>query len=135
MKKLLLLITCLFVFVASNAQTYDVVDTIHPSIIGTDTLFHFHGYTDNIVGWLIDCRSIDDTADVKIYVGTGLAAYDTTFIQFTSPDQPATVSILNDFLVGFEKKGVAFPNARLKFDRAASDSTKTYPIRITYDPD
>ncbi|MBA7546382.1 hypothetical protein ES705_38772 [subsurface metagenome] len=133
MKKLILLFAFAIIAISANCQTYHIIDTIHPGIVGTDTFYHFPGYTDRILGILIDCRTMDDTLNVSFNVGVGWAMFDTTFIQLDSDNLPASVSVLNDYLVGFEKIGMAFSYPKILFDRAASDSTKRYPIQITYD--
>ena len=132
MKKLLFIIAFAVISICAIGQTYFMTDTIvAPS--GSDTLYHFPGYTSEIIGILIDCRTMDDTTGATFNVGVGWAMFDTTFIQIQSDDLPASVSILNDYLVGFEKIGMAFPYPKIKFTKGSSAAGLKYPIRTTYD--
>ena len=68
MKKLQLLIIWIFFAFALNAQTTEILDTLY-SPTGIDTLYCFPGYTDKIVGVLIDFRTIDDTTGARVSFG------------------------------------------------------------------
>lgn len=133
MKKLIFTLICLIISLSAMSQTREIIDTLYAPDVATDTFYHFPGYTDNIVGVLVDFRTIDDTTGARLNIGVGFAMFDTTFIQLSSSSLPATILESNDYLVGFEKIGMAFSNLKLKFTIGSSGTDKKYPIKITYD--
>lgn len=133
MRKLILFIGFLIFGTLAFGQTYHLVDTLFAPSSETDTLYYFPGYTGQIIGVMVDFRDIDDTTDARLSIGVGWDAYDTTFIQLDSDDLPATIKESNDYIVAFEKIGMAFPYPRLLFTKGSSSGSKQYPVRITYD--
>lgn len=129
MKETLLIIGVLIASLCLNAQTTNVIDTIHGPV-GLDTVFYFQGYTDNIVGILIDFRTIDDTTDARISFGAGWSLFDTTFLEIIGP---APIEATNDYIFGFEKQGIGFSYPRLKFTKGSSSEGLKYPVKVTYD--
>ncbi|MBA7522685.1 hypothetical protein ES705_14805 [subsurface metagenome] len=129
MKKLLFLIACLLLIVLVNAQTTEILDTLC-SPTGIDTLYHFPGYTNKIVGALIDFRTIDDTTGARVSFGAGWNLYDTTFFEIIGP---TPIKATNDYILGLEKQGIGFSYPRLKFTKGSSAEDLKYPIKITYD--
>jgi len=128
-KKSQLLIICLLLSIALQAQMKCISDTIH-SPAGLDTVYHFSGYTDNIVGVLIDFRAIDDTTGARVSFGTGWNWHDTTFVEIIGA---APIEATNDYIFGIERQGIGFSCPRLKFIKGSSSEGLKYPLKITYD--
>ncbi|HUV83651.1 MAG TPA: hypothetical protein VMW53_11350 [archaeon] len=135
MKKNILLFICLMFGLALYGQSVNVIDTIYAPSSELDTLWGLdrNAYTGNITGILIDCRTMDDTTGARFNVGTGWEAGDTTFIQFSSTSLPATVKASDDYQVGFEKIGLAFPVLKIQFTRGSSGTDLKYPVHVTFD--
>jgi len=119
---------------ALYGQSVDMIDTIYAPTVELDTLWTFDrsAYTGNIAGILIDCRTIDDTTGVRFDVGIGWAN-DTTFISLGGSSLPANIKSSDDYLVGFEKIGLAFSVLKIRLTIGSAATTNKFPVRITFD--
>ena len=94
MKKLLLLITCLFLFVASNAQLQFYQDTLHVAIVGDDSLFSFNGFAPSGLAIEIDFTAVDAFDATVTFAGSD-SKIDTLYGAWDTPANPVQLNLTN----------------------------------------
>jgi len=134
MKKLMLLITCLFLFSIGFAQLQVQSDTLVVPT-GTDSVFTFNGYARGSFYAEIDFTTSDGLDDTLGFGGTW-TAYDTLYGEYQSWNNPMVLGLVNfpDTICRVERlSGLSAPYLKIKLTKGTSTAGLKYPIKISFD--
>ena len=135
MKKLMLLIICLFLIVPGFSQLRIQSDTLVVPV-GADSVFTFNGYAQSSVFIEIDFRNAVDKWDGTIGIGGTKTSYDTLYAEYPSMNNPITLNLTNfpDTICRIERTvGLPAPYLKLKLTKGSVVTGKKYPITIVFD--
>ncbi len=134
MKKLMLLITCLFLTFTGFSQLYEQHDTLVTPYV-TDSVRTFHGYARGSVYIEIDFRTAD-AYDGTVGIGGTLTAYDTAYAEYPSTNNPITLNLTNfpDTICRISRTvGLSAPFLKIKLTPGSVTGGLKYPIDIVFD--
>ena len=134
MKKLLLLITCLFLMISGFSQ----LQTQHDTLVvpyDTDSVYTFQGYAQAQVFIEIDFRTAD-ALDATVGIGGTKTAYDTLYAEYPSMHNPITLNLTNfpDTICRIERTvGLSAPFLKIKLTAVSVTAGLKFPIDISFD--
>ena len=134
MKKLMLLITCLFLFSIGFSQLQEQLGTLTVGVI-TDSVFTFNGYARGNVYIEVDFRTAD-AYDGTLGIGGTKTYYDTLYAEYPSMHNPITLNLTNfpDTICRIERTvGLSAPYLKVKLTTGTVTGGLEYPILITFD--
>jgi len=134
MKKLMLLIACLFLMVSGFAQLQTQSDTLVVPV-GADSVFTFQGYARGSFYCEVDFRLSDGLDDTLGFGGTRIA-YDTLYGEYQSWNNPMVLDLTNfpDTICRVERlSGLSAPWLKIKLIKGSSTAGLKYPIFISFD--
>ena len=134
MKKLLLLITCLFLFVSINAQLQEQHDTLVVPV-GADSLFSYNGFAPNGLGVEIDFTTANAFDGTLTFGGSG-SKIDTLNGVWEDENNPFTLNLTNfpDTIARIERTvGNFFPSLDILLTKESLTPGLKFPITIYSD--
>ena len=134
MKKLLLLITCLFLMISGFAQLQVQSDTLVVPV-GTDSLFSFNGFAPNGLAAEIDFTTAN-AFDGTLTFGGSSSRFDTLYGIWVDTDNPFTLNLTNfpDSIARIERPaGNYFPSLDILLTKETLTPGLKFPITIYFD--
>ncbi|KKM97933.1 hypothetical protein LCGC14_1163120 [marine sediment metagenome] len=134
MKKLMLLITCLLLFVSINAQLQEQHDTLVVPV-GADTLFSYNGFAPNGLGVEIDFRTANAFDGTLTFGGSG-SKIDTLNGVWEDENNPFILNLTNfpDTIARIERTvGNFFPSLDILLTKESLTPGLKFPITIYSD--
>ncbi len=134
MKKLMLLITCLFLISTGFAQLQEQHDTLVVGVI-TDSVYTFQGHARGLVYIEIDFTTAD-AYDGTVGIGGTKTAYDELYAEYPSTNNPITLNLTNfpDTICRIERTvGLSAPFLKIKLTTGSVTPLLKYPIDIVFD--
>ena len=134
MKKLLLLITCLFLFVSINAQLQEQHGTLVVPV-GADSLFSYNGFAPNGLSAEIDFTTAN-AFDGTLSFGGSSSKIDTLYGIWPDVNNPFTLNLTNfpDTICRIERTvGNYFPSLDILLTKGSLTPGLKFPITIYSD--
>lgn len=134
MKKLLLLITCLFLMISGFAQLQVQSDTLVVPV-GTDTLFSYNGFAPGGLAAEIDFKTAN-VFDGTLTFGGSSSRFDTLYGIWVDTDNPFTLNLTNfpDSIARIERPaGNYFPSLDILLTKETLTPGLKFPITIYFD--
>ena len=134
MKKLMLLIACLFLMISGFAQLQIQSDTLVVGT-GTDTLFSYNGFAPGGLAVEIDFTTAD-AFDATLTFGGSSSRFDTLYGIWADANNPFTLDLTNfpDTIARVERSiGNYFPSLDILLTGGSVTAGKKFPIIIYFD--
>ena len=134
MKKLLLLITCLFLMISGFAQLQTQSDTLVVPV-GVDSVFSYNGFAPNGLAVEIDFTTAN-AFDGTLTFGGSSSRFDTLYGIWAGADNPFTLDLTNfpDTIARVERTvGNFFPSLDILLTKGTLTPGLKFPIIIYFD--
>lgn len=134
MKKLMFLITCLFLFVAANAQLQFQFDTLYIGN-GDDSLFSFNGFAPSGLAIEIDFTTVDAFDATVTFAGSD-SKIDTLYRAWDTPANPLELNLTNfpDSICRIVRtSGHYLPSLEILVTSGSVTALTKLPVRIYFD--
>ena len=134
MKKLMLLIACLFLMISGFAQLQIQSDTLVVPV-GADSLFSYNGFAPNGLAVEVDFTTAD-AFDGTLTFGGSSSRFDTLYGIWADADNPFTLNLTNfpDTIARVERTiGNFFPSLDILLTKESLTPGLKFPITIYFD--
>lgn len=134
MKKLLLLITCLFLMISGFSQLQTQSDTLVIPV-GADSLFSYNGFAPNGLAVEIDFTTAN-AFDGTLTFGGSSSRFDTLYGVWVDGNNPFTLNLTNfpDSIARIERTvGNYFPSLDILLTKGTLTPGLKFPVTIYFD--
>lgn len=134
MKKVLFLIAGLMITSLAFSQLVEQSDSLTVGAV-TDSVSTFQGYARGNVFITVDFRNAD-AYDGTLGIGGSQTAFDTTYAEYASVNNPVTLNLTNypDTICRIERTvGLSAPWLKVKLTSGSVTAFLKYPITISFD--